>query len=409
MNRALFSGIENAILLNLQKAEKSIKVAVAWLTNATLFSTLCERLRSEVQVVIILADDRINFSNQQVDFQDFLDAGGLLRISKFPTLMHHKFCLIDEKILITGSYNWTKNAEKHNLENIIVSIEGNLVRQYLIGFSELIHKTERVTDLSTVILHDYSFGLEKILELDESNEPQTPSDYLAQNTSSDALTEIPGHLLEQFEVANGYYRRKKYAQALKILHVLEKEIPQTAEVYDLISCVKWRQKDYNALVEYAEKAIQLNPVLWEAYNMAAIGYSYLGQESKVISYYQVCIEKEPENYIFIKNRAESYLQLDADTSVSITMKKQLKFKEKALLDLKEVIELTNKHEHSQGDYMLFYARGMAKYSLNSNIIRLSKGDFLKAKTLYESAPIEEQDVHIYDEIRAYLKEIDRVI
>lgn len=143
--------------------------------------------------------------------------------------------------------------------------------------------------------------------------------------------------------------------------------------------------------------------------MAAIGYSYLGQESKVISYYQVCIEKEPENYIFIKNRAESYLQLDADTSVSITMKKQLKFKEKALLDLKEVIELTNKHEHSQGDYMLFYARGMAKYSLNSNIIRLSKGDFLKAKTLYESAPIEEQDVHIYDEIRAYLKEIDRVI
>jgi len=35
-------------------------------------------------------------------------------------LMHDKFCVIDNQIVITGSYNWTDNAEFKNDENVTV-------------------------------------------------------------------------------------------------------------------------------------------------------------------------------------------------------------------------------------------------------------------------------------------------
>ena len=38
--------------------------------------------------------------------------------------MHHKFCIIDDSILINGSYNWTNRA-KNNLENILIFKNSN--------------------------------------------------------------------------------------------------------------------------------------------------------------------------------------------------------------------------------------------------------------------------------------------
>jgi len=33
--------------------------------------------------------------------------------------MHNKFCVIDSKTVVTGSYNWTKKAQS-NYENITI-------------------------------------------------------------------------------------------------------------------------------------------------------------------------------------------------------------------------------------------------------------------------------------------------
>jgi len=39
---------------------------------------------------------------------------------KYEGIMHNKFAIIDNKILITGSYNWTHSAEKLNNENLLI-------------------------------------------------------------------------------------------------------------------------------------------------------------------------------------------------------------------------------------------------------------------------------------------------
>ena len=34
--------------------------------------------------------------------------------------MHQKFAVIDQNVVLTGSYNWTLSAEKFNHENLLV-------------------------------------------------------------------------------------------------------------------------------------------------------------------------------------------------------------------------------------------------------------------------------------------------
>ena len=42
----------------------------------------------------------------------------------------HKVAIIDGKIVITGSYNWTWSAEKRNDENVLVLMSRSLAEKY---------------------------------------------------------------------------------------------------------------------------------------------------------------------------------------------------------------------------------------------------------------------------------------
>lgn len=104
--------IQNAIQKELFKANSSIKIAVAWFTNDLLFQPLLLKLGAGVSVELILNKDEINCSaDNEVDFDEFVNAGGVLRWNDSKQLMHDKFCIIDNRIVITGSYNWTNKAE----------------------------------------------------------------------------------------------------------------------------------------------------------------------------------------------------------------------------------------------------------------------------------------------------------
>jgi hypothetical protein len=117
--------IQNAIQKELFKANSSIKIAVAWFTNDLLFQPLLLKLGAGVSVELILNKDDINCSDDnEVDFDKFVKAGGVLRWNDTKQLMHDKFCIIDNKIVIFGSYNWTNKAE-YNEESITISRDEN--------------------------------------------------------------------------------------------------------------------------------------------------------------------------------------------------------------------------------------------------------------------------------------------
>ena len=123
MPQTYFHDIHSIVLNRLRLATHRIDAAIAWFTDQTIFDVLIERLENGVEVTLVLYDDAIN-KNTQFDWPKFKSVGG--RIYIFGTeseIMHHKFCLIDNKTLLLGSYNWTYRAANNNRETMIV-LEG---------------------------------------------------------------------------------------------------------------------------------------------------------------------------------------------------------------------------------------------------------------------------------------------
>jgi phosphatidylserine/phosphatidylglycerophosphate/cardiolipin synthase-like enzyme len=51
--------------------------------------------------------------------------------------MHHKVLIIDGRTVVTGSYNFTANAERRNDENVLVIHNPQIAAQFLEEFHRL--------------------------------------------------------------------------------------------------------------------------------------------------------------------------------------------------------------------------------------------------------------------------------
>ena len=120
MVEAHFKNIRNSIINEIEKAKKTVNIAVYWFTNHELFDIIYQKQLSGVKCQLIIHNDYINNRNTGLPFQKFIEAGGKFFFSDEENPMHNKFCIIDNKVLINGSYNWTYYAENKNSENILI-------------------------------------------------------------------------------------------------------------------------------------------------------------------------------------------------------------------------------------------------------------------------------------------------
>ena len=94
---------------------------------------LLERKSKYIDVKGLMEAQRITMEYNQYKtftFKVYLD--------KNPKLLHHKVFIIDEKIVILGSYNPTKAANTINDENILIIHDEKIAKLYLNEFSSLI-------------------------------------------------------------------------------------------------------------------------------------------------------------------------------------------------------------------------------------------------------------------------------
>ncbi|WP_201625024.1 phospholipase D-like domain-containing protein [Psychrobacter immobilis] len=135
---AIFEDIAERIRLELEQAEQSIYIAVAWFTNRTLFNTLIEKSKEGVTVQLMLSNDHIN-QQSYVDY-DQLNVGNsaayLIGDGK-TDLMHNKFCVIDGDTVINGSYNWSYKAEKNHENILITKGDSVLAEQFIKQFKKI--------------------------------------------------------------------------------------------------------------------------------------------------------------------------------------------------------------------------------------------------------------------------------
>ena len=130
---AHFQYIQNTILNELNTARVSILVVMAWFTNETLATKLIEKYNEGIDVKVAIYDDGINRRHS-------VDLAGIPTKKIKPSkggIMHNKFCVIDNQIVITGSYNWSSNAEFKNEENISILRDNKTASDHSVKYRDL--------------------------------------------------------------------------------------------------------------------------------------------------------------------------------------------------------------------------------------------------------------------------------
>jgi hypothetical protein len=108
-----FEQIQSQIKEEIIKAKYTIWIAVAWFTDKELYNLLIQKKREGVNIQLLIIDDEIN-NNSGINFGKDFWVGRVAKKGAFGNLMHHKFCIIDLKTVIHGTYNWTNKARFNN-------------------------------------------------------------------------------------------------------------------------------------------------------------------------------------------------------------------------------------------------------------------------------------------------------
>lgn len=131
----VFENIEQRILKEIKEAHYAIFVSVAWFTNKQLFQALLEKAKENCYISIIIQFDDIN-SQCGIDYSQIqVGRSECFMISKDEELLHDKFCVIDFRKVITGSYNWTYKASQ-NSENVVIISDPTIATQYITRFEQ---------------------------------------------------------------------------------------------------------------------------------------------------------------------------------------------------------------------------------------------------------------------------------
>ena len=123
-------GVSNHIINAINKADGSIDLAIFDLTSQDIKTSL-EKAKQRGVKIRITADSRQAKGVHSV-IQTLINEGFNVRIVHGigRGIMHNKFAIFDGKLLVTGSYNWTNNAEHNNYENAVFIIDPNAIKQY---------------------------------------------------------------------------------------------------------------------------------------------------------------------------------------------------------------------------------------------------------------------------------------
>jgi phosphatidylserine/phosphatidylglycerophosphate/cardiolipin synthase-like enzyme len=119
----------------LSQATRSLDLCIFTITDGRLAADLLDCLERGIQVRILTDNDKM-YDNGSV-IQDLKNAGIPIKIDHTRYHMHHKFGIIDSRIIFTGSFNWTYTASSHNQENMLVTTNFDIVKQYEDQFEQL--------------------------------------------------------------------------------------------------------------------------------------------------------------------------------------------------------------------------------------------------------------------------------
>jgi hypothetical protein len=335
LTEAHFNNIKSKIQEELLLAQQHIYVAVAWFTDDELFQTLLQKQQDGVVVNLVIVKDEINFGDFKLNFNNLVITGGAFHAIE-GNLMHNKFCVIDGRILITGSYNWTRRAATSNMENIVITYDDfELAHKYIEQFKIITGTQNKHTvsnDLGRILKRLQV--IKNFISLEEDEDLQLQTSRLKKDIDVAGISEIIAALTS-----------KEYGEAVSLIDDLTSKYSQLV-VYEnpLLIALRLELRD----LEYRSVAIDAE----------------ISEKEKLINYYNHLLNK------YIGELLENILLLKKEFAYSHRQESQ--YSESEYQEAKQSYEEFNQQREVNNQ---------------KHIFELSDADKANLKTLYKKAAV----------------------
>ncbi len=136
-------GARQRLIRAIQESRTSIDIAVYSFNSLDLAESLFAARDRGVRVRLIL--DRGEYRTGGAAARAIQKNNLPMRLlgMRDQSLMHDKFAVFDNRLVATGSYNWTGAAEYTNHENLVLLDDRDLVERFQREFERLWHQAER--------------------------------------------------------------------------------------------------------------------------------------------------------------------------------------------------------------------------------------------------------------------------
>jgi phosphatidylserine/phosphatidylglycerophosphate/cardiolipin synthase-like enzyme len=126
-------GCTEAIIQQIDRAQSNIDLQAYSFTSEPIAKALLSAHKRGVKIRVILDSDQ---RTDKYSEADFLQHGGISTwFDAKHAIAHNKIIIIDNATLITGSFNFTKQAEQANAENVlIIQSRPQLLEKYMRNF-----------------------------------------------------------------------------------------------------------------------------------------------------------------------------------------------------------------------------------------------------------------------------------
>jgi phosphatidylserine/phosphatidylglycerophosphate/cardiolipin synthase-like enzyme len=121
-------GCQDEAIAQINHAKATVLVQGYGFTDQPITNALVAAHARGVRVDVIL--DNSDRSSSKCTAPILKKAGIPVLFDAAHAIAHNKIMIIDGRVVLTGSFNWTVNAEKHNAENLVTIVDKSVAAIY---------------------------------------------------------------------------------------------------------------------------------------------------------------------------------------------------------------------------------------------------------------------------------------
>ena len=120
---------EDLIVNNINNTTSSLLIQAYSFTSAPIAKAVIDAFKRGVDVRVIV--DKSQVSEKYTSATFIKNAGIPIVVDTKPAIAHNKIIIFDQQAVFTGSFNFSKAAQKSNCENgIVIRGDANIVKEY---------------------------------------------------------------------------------------------------------------------------------------------------------------------------------------------------------------------------------------------------------------------------------------